>query len=159
MKLRTVASSAARAQPRAERGYTVTFQATYYVFLLFMFAGLIYDFGGLGLAVSISSNAARLAAQDAAKNIDLQTYIDTQEIRLSADALTAARNLVFNMTAGRVKVISVSVNRLAKRDVIVVRAGTTAQMPMLGSVFGLAPVTFSVEASAEPAYGIAVEGQ
>ena len=93
MKLRTFAIPAARAQPCAERGYTVTFQATYYVFLLFMFAGLIYDFGGLGLAVSIASNATRLAAQDAAKNIDLQTYVDTQQIRLSGDALTAAQNL------------------------------------------------------------------
>lgn len=149
----------ARPSRRTERGYTVSFQATYYVFLLFLFAGFIYDFGGLGLAVSVAGNATRLAAQDAAKNIDLQTYFDTQEVRLSGDALSVAQNLVGDMTGGRVQVTGVSVNRLAARDVIVVRASTRASMPFLGSVFGFAPVNVAVEAQAEPAFGIAAEGQ
>lgn len=144
---------------RAERGYTVSFQATYYVFLLFMFAGFIFDFGGLGLAVSVAGNASRLAAQDAAKNIDLQTYFDTQEVRLNGDAQAVAQSLVSDMTGGRVQVTSVSVNHLATRDVIVVRAATRAAMPILGSVFGFAPVNVAVEAQAEPAFGIAAEGQ
>ena len=143
-----------------ERGYTVTFQATYYVFLLFMFVGFIYDLGGLGISVSVASKATRLAAQEAAKKIDYQTFIDTQQIRLNhADAVTAANNTVAGLTAGKVQVTSVTFNGLATRDVVVVHSRATAKLPILGSVFGIAPVTFDVEAYGEPAFGIASEGQ
>lgn len=144
---------------QAESGFTITIQAIYYVFLLFFFFALVYDFGNVGYVQSIASNAVRVAAQDAAKEIDVQFFLDTQEVRLSNDALSRAQAVVNGMTGGKVIVNSVSVNRLQFRDVIVVQATATAQMPVIGSVFGINAVTMPVEAFAEPAFGISFEGQ
>ena len=143
----------------AEAGYTVIFQATYYTFILFMLMGFIFDFGGVGYAIAIASNATRLAAQDAAKNIDVQQYIDDQEIRLSADAEQVARDMVSGLTSGQVNVTSVAVNKLATRDVIVVQAEATVDLPILGTLFGLGDISIPFEAYAEPAFGVGEEGQ
>src|SRR5512133_3804891 len=63
---------------RVESGYTVTIQAIYYTVLLFIFFALIFDFGNAGYVATVGTEAARLAAQDAAKNIDQQAFIDNQ---------------------------------------------------------------------------------
>jgi hypothetical protein len=144
---------------KAESGYTVTVQAIYYTVLLFMFFALIYDFGNAGYVATTATNAARLAAQDAAKNIDRDAFINNQEVRLSADALTRAQELVGDSTNGQVSVTSVTINHLSTRDVIGVYASATAAMPVLGSLFGIGSVTFPIQAFAEPAYGIDQEGQ
>ncbi len=144
---------------RSESGYTVTFQAVYYTVMLFMFFALIYDFGNVGYAFSVTSNVARLAAQDAAKDIDTSTFINDQQIRLKSDALARAQNYVDGMTNGRMKITSLTINHLNTRDVLVLQAYTTADVPVLHSLFGLAPVTLWISAYAEPAYGISREGQ
>jgi hypothetical protein len=142
-----------------ESGYTVTVQAIYYTMLLFMFFALIFDFGNAGYVATVATNSARLAAQDAAKNVDQEAFINDQEIRLSPDALTRAQELVSSATKGQVTVTEVTINHLATRDVIAVYASATAQMPVLGSLFGLGAITFPIQAFAEPAYGIDQEGQ
>jgi hypothetical protein len=144
---------------KVEAGYTVTIQAVYYTVLLFVFFALIYDIGNAGFVATIANNAARLAAQDAAKNIDPQAFIDNQEIRLSADALTRAQDMVDGITNGKLTLSSVAIRRQSTRDVIEVRGDAVADMPVLGSLFGLQSVTIPVEAYAEPAYGISEEGQ
>ena len=146
---------------KAESGYTVTVQAIYYTVLLFMFFALIFDFGNAGYVATVATNAARLAAQDAAKNIDADAFINNQEVRLSADALERAQELVNDATDGRVKVTEVTKNYIEARgvDVIAVYASATAAMPVLGSLFGIGSITFPVQAFAEPAYGINQEGQ
>ena len=143
----------------AEAGYTIIFQATYYTLLMYMFLGLIYDFGGVGYAIVIANNAVRLAALDAVRNIDTQKYFDTQEIRLDSNAEQSARDMVSGLTAGGVEVTSVSVNHLVTRDVILVSAEVEVGFPILGSLFGMNPVTVPIQAYAEPAFGIAEEGQ
>lgn len=161
------AATAVSAQPsRAQRllhsiqsGYTVIFQSTYYTLILYMFLGLVYDFGGVGYAVVIANNAVRLAAQNAAKEIDVQTYIDTQEVRLSVDAEQTARDTVSGLTDNGVQVTNVTVNRLITRDVVMVEAEVTVDLPILASLFGMRPVTIQIEAYAEPAFGIVEEGQ
>ena len=62
---------------------------------------------------------------------------------------------------GKVTVTSVRVNPIDERgvDVIAVYATATANMPVLGSLFGLGSITFPIQAFAEPAYGIDEEGQ
>jgi hypothetical protein len=144
---------------RAESGYTVAVQAIYYTVLLFIFFALIFDFGNAGYVATVATNAARLAAQDAAKNVDQEAFINNQEVRLSADALARAQELVSDSTKGQVKVNSVAINHLSTRDVIAVYASATAAMPVLGSLFGIGSITFPVQAFAEPAYGINQEGQ
>jgi hypothetical protein len=142
-----------------ESGYTIIFQATYYTFILFMLMGFIFDFGGVGYAIAIANNATRLAAQDAAKNIDVQRYIDDQEIRLNGDAEQVARDMVSGLTGGQVQVTGVSVNKMTTRDVITVQAQATVGLPILGTLFGLGDITIPVEAYAEPAFGVGEEGQ
>ena len=144
---------------RAESGYTVTVQAIYYTVLLFIFFALIFDFGNAGYVATVATNAARLAAQDAAKNVDQEAFINNQEVRLSADALARAQELVSDSTNGQVSVTSVAINHLSTRDVIAVYASATAAMPVLGSLFGIGSISFPVQAFAEPAYGIDQEGQ
>jgi hypothetical protein len=144
---------------KAESGFSITIQAIFYVYLLFFFFALVYDFGNVGYVQTIASNAVRVAAQDAAKEIDIDAFLETQEVRLSADALGRAQNVVNGMTGGRVTIDSVAVNSLQYRDVIVVRGTATAQMPVIGSVFGINAVQIPVEAFAEPAFGISLEGQ
>ena len=143
----------------AEAGYTVAVQSIYYTVLIFTFFAFIFDFGNVGYVYTISSNAARLAAQDAAKNIDQQWFIDTQEIRLSPDALTRAQEIVSGMTDGKMTVTEVTISHLDTRDVIILRAASFASLPVLNSLFGMRPVVIPVQAFAEPAYGINEEGQ
>ncbi len=142
-----------------ESGYTVTVQAIYYTVMLFMFFALIYDFGGAGYVATVGNEAARLAAQDAAKHIDQQAFLNTQEVRLSNDALQRAQQLVNSATAGNVQITSITINHLATRDVIAVYGTAKANMPVLGSLFGMPPIYFPIAAFAEPAYGINQEGQ
>ncbi len=146
---------------KAESGYTVTVQAIYYTVLLFIFFALIFDFGNAGYIATVATNAARLAAQDAAKNVDQEAFINDQEVRLNADALVRAQELVNDATDGKVKVTEVTKNYLEARgvEVIAVYASATAEMPVLGSLFGIGSITFPVQAFAEPAYGIDQEGQ
>jgi hypothetical protein len=150
---------AKRWRVKAEAGFTVSIQIIYYTVILFVFFALIYDFGNAGYVATIATNSARLAAQDAAKNIDPDAFINNQEVRLGPDALVQAQTMVADATGGRVKVTDIAVNRLDARDVIAVYASATAEMPVLGSLFGIGSITFPVQAFAEPAYGINQEGQ
>lgn len=155
-----VRAGLARGRRKAESGFfTVTIQAIYYVMLLFLCFALIYDFGGAGYVFTIASNAVRMAAQDAAKNIDVDTFLTNQEIRLSGDAMDRAQEFVNGMGEGHVTITSLSINRLDTRDVIVVEGNVVANMPVLGSMFGLGAITIQVQGYAEPAYGIGAEGQ
>ncbi|MCL4505278.1 MAG: hypothetical protein M1434_12155 [Chloroflexi bacterium] len=144
---------------KAEAGYTITFQAVYYTVMLFVFFALIYDFGGLGYTFSVTSNVARLAAQDAAKDVDTSTFVTDQQIRLSPDALTRAQAYVDGMTNGQMTITSLTINHLDTRDVIALEAYTTVNLPVLHSLFGMPPITLWISAYAEPAYGISQEGQ
>ena len=144
---------------KAESGYTVTIQAIFYIFLLFMFLAFVFDFGLVGYMTSIATSSMRVAAQDAAKNIDVETFINTQEIRLAPDALAQAQQTVSNMSGGSVQVTQVVVNHQITYDAIVVQGKVNCPLPLLGSVFGLQAVVVPVQAYAEPAYGISQEGQ
>jgi len=144
---------------KAESGFSIAIQSIYYVSLLFIFFGLIFDLGNAGYVYTIASNAARMAAQDAAKNIDEQAFLDEQEIRLSDGAMARAQAIVSGMTDDKVAVTQLSINHLSSRDVIVVKVMAVADMPILGSVMGLSPITIRVDAYAEPASGISEEGQ
>ena len=144
---------------KAESGFTITIQSLYYLSLLLIFFALIYDYGNVGYAYTISSNVARLAAHDAVKNIDEQLFIEHQEIRLRPDAIDRAQSFVDTMTNGSMVVTELEISRLEARDVIILRANIVVPTTVLNSVFGIPSVSIPVEAFAEPAYGIIEEGQ
>jgi hypothetical protein len=144
---------------RAESGFTVTIQAVFYIFLLFIFLAFIFDFGLVGYLYSIGSASMKTAAQDAAKNVDTTDFATTQEIRLSENALAVAQQEVRDMSGGKVQVLSLRISRLDTRDVIVITGHVDCPLPLLGSLFGLQMVIVPVQAYAEPAYGINQEGQ
>ena len=144
---------------RAESGQTISIQATYYILMLFIFFALIFDFGQAGYVFTIASNSARLAAQDAAKNIDQAAFFNDQEVRLAPDALTRAQEMVDGLTNSRMTIDALTISRLQTRDVIVLQAHVVVPLPVLGSALGLNSVTIPVEGYAEPAFGIDEEGQ
>jgi hypothetical protein len=131
----------------------------YYLSLLMLFFAVVYDFGNVGYVATIATNAVRLAAHDAVKNIDEQAFLDNQEVRLGEDALTRAQEFVTGMTGGSVVVNSLFVSPLEARDVIVIRASAVARLPVLGYLVGLNTVSIPIDSYAEPAYGIDEEGQ
>lgn len=143
----------------AETGYTVAFQSIYYTMLIFVFFALIYDFGNVGYVYTITSNAARAAAQDAAKNVDTDWFKSTQQIRLRPDALTRAQTIVSDFADGKIVVTALEISHLNTRDVIMLSAQAKANLPILSTLFGMGPVSIPVHAYAEPAYGINEEGQ
>lgn len=144
---------------QAETGLSVTVQAIYYILLLFIFFAVIYDIGNAGYVATIASNAVRVAAQDAAKRIDEQAFIEHNEIRLSPDALVHAQDVVNGMTGGHVAILAVKVTSQQYRDVIMIIGHAHAALPVMAAVFGISDVIIPVEAYAEPAYGIDLEGQ
>ncbi len=144
---------------KAESGYTITIQAVFYTFLLFIFLAFVFDFGLVGNLYSIATASMKVAAQDAAKNIDTTVFATTQQIRLSNGALGIAQQEVTNMSGGKVQVLSLYVSHLATRDVIVITGHVDCPLPLLGSLFGLKMIIVPVQAYAEPAYGINQEGQ
>jgi len=144
---------------QAETGLSVTVQAIYYILLLFMFFAVVYDIGNAGNVSVIATNAVRVAAQDAAKHIDEQAFIERQEVRLSSDALGRAQDVVNGLTGGNVTILQVKVTSLQTRDVIMILGHAHAALPVMGAVFGINDVIIPVEAYAEPAYGISLEGQ
>ncbi|HEY3289357.1 MAG TPA: hypothetical protein VGK87_04440 [Anaerolineae bacterium] len=143
----------------AETGYTVAVQSVYYTMLIFVFFALIYDFGNVGYVFTITSNAARAAAQDAAKNVDMEVFKNTQQIRLSPDALTRAQAIVSDFADRKIVVTGLEISHLSTRDVIMLSAQAKANLPILSSLFGMEPVSIPVHAYAEPAFGINEEGQ
>jgi hypothetical protein len=144
---------------KAESGFTISIQSIFYILMLFIFFALIYDFGNVGYAFSMASNVARLAAQDAAKNIDEDTFLNLQEIRLAADALERAQEMVDGMTNSRMVIDTLTISRLQTRDVIMLQAHVVVQLPVLNAALGIDSVTIPIEGYAEPAYGISEEGQ
>ena len=144
---------------KIESGYTITIQAVFYTFLLFIFLAFVFDFGLVGYLYSIATASMKVAAQDAAKNIDTTYFANTQQIRLTDGALGIAQQEVTNMSGGKVQVLSLYVSHLTTRDVIVITGHVDCPLPLLGSLFGLKMIIVPVQAYAEPAYGISQEGQ
>ena len=142
----------------AENGYTVAIQSVYYTMMIFVFFALIFDFGNVGYTYTISSNAARLAAQDAAKDINQEAFINDQLIVLNDSAIAKAQSFVSDMTDGKLTILDVSISQPDKKY-ITVKAQASANLPVLNSLFGMGPVLIPVQAFAQPAYGISEEGQ
>lgn len=144
---------------RLQQGSEVTIQSIYYVFILFIMLGLVYDFGNVGYAIAIGRSAALSAAQDAGKQVDTGAFAGGQNVRLSDAAVARASQLVSGMTGGKASVISASVNNNGKHSVVGMTVKVSARLPILNTVFGVGPLQIPITAQAEAAFGIGQEGQ
>ena len=144
---------------KAQQGHEVTIQSIYYVFILFIMLGLVYDFGNVGYAVSVARSAALSAAQDAGKQVDTGAFAGGQNVRLSDSAVARANQIVSGMTGGKAVVTSASVNNNGKHSVMGMTVKVTAKLPILNTVFGVGPLEIPIQTQAEAAFGIGREGQ
>jgi hypothetical protein len=152
---------------RCEGGFDVTFTAMSYIMILFLLLVMVFEFGRLAYVSSVSYNAARAAAQEAVKEIDIEKFVDSQEFFLTDESLVTAAETYRLMTDGVIPPIGTGrpiVTRHSLRNgqnFIRVEVSTLVSMPMLESLSlaAIPPVMLTVEAIAEPAYGIDEETQ
>lgn len=143
---------------RAEGGFSTLIQGLFYVVLLWMCFGLIYDIGGAVLASTRLRSAAFLAAQDGAKMVDTLHYQRFQEWRLSQRAVGRAMQVFDGATQGMNANAYVAVVTQGRRDMVVVTARAPVRMRILGN-FGVPDIELRADAFAELTYGISGEGQ
>lgn len=156
-----------RLKSRMESGAgAVTFQVIGYIYVLTGVLVMVFDFGSLAMQQQIASSAVVIAAQDLAKSVDTDSFILDQEIQLGGTAgAGAAQTVVNRVLSGNgspgnvVLVTSAAVETRDHRDVVVVKAQTTAPLPALHTLFGIEPVTINVEGVAEASFGIEAQDQ
>jgi hypothetical protein len=152
---------------KCESGMDVTFTAMSYTMLLLALLALVYEFGRLTYISSVSYNAARVAAQEAAKNIDWQLFQSSQEIFFTDQSLVTAQTTYDALTdtvipppiPGKFEVYRTKLPNGQK--FIRIQVQTMVTLPVLDSLSlaSIPPVMLTVEAYAEPAYGIDEETQ
>ena len=153
---------------RCEGGFDVTFTAMSYIMILFLLLVMVFEFGRLAYVSSVSYNAARAAAQEAVKEIDIERFVESQEFFLTDQSLVTAAETYRLMTDGVIpppigtgRPIVTRHNLHNGQKFIRVEVSTLVSMPMLESLSlaAIPPVMLTVEAIAEPAYGIDEETQ
>jgi hypothetical protein len=137
-----------------ERGQSITVMLILLIPLLVLVIGLVYDLGNVAAAQTIAQDAADLAAQDAAKQIDAEHFAATQEVILSPDALWYASFWVDYMTGGAMDVT----NLYTTPDGQVVLEGQVTVRTRLLGMIGLPAIRRRVVAVARPRFGAQKEG-
>jgi Flp pilus assembly protein TadG len=150
---------------RAESGAGgITFQVVGYTYLLVILLGLVYDFGTMAFAQTALRTAVVTSAQELARrNVDRTAFLNEQEVRLKQDQLTVgnaqgiADDVVGRSTTlypPRVTIVNVSMSSDLYRDTVLVEGRTTVNMPVLGNMLGIPPITMVTRAEASPEFGI-----
>ena len=114
-----------------------------------------FDLGNVAVAQTIAQNAADLAVQEAAKWIDMGTFIHHQQVVLSPEALAVANLTVGDMTDGRMTVRRLEVRNGGRQIYL---EGEVRVETLIMPLIGITEVRREVRAIAEPAYGIQEEG-
>ncbi len=136
-----------------ERGQSLVVMLLLLVPVLVLVIGLVHDLGNVAAAQTIAQDAADLAVQDAAKQIDLAHYQTTQEILLAPDALTVASWWVDYATSGQMQVL----NLYATEGDIVLEGQVTVRTNFLDAI-GIPVIHRRVVAVARPRFGAQGEG-
>ncbi len=139
---------------RIESGFAVNVQGMFFVVLLWMIFGLVYDVGNLAYQSSVLRSAVFAAAQDGAKFVDPVSFRRDQRLTLQDRYAHRAEQVLREHLAGAPGLsYTIRSSRSARNQVYVhVEARITTPMPVLGS-FGLAPVTLEAAATAEAISG------
>jgi hypothetical protein len=140
-----------------ERGQSIVVMLLLLVPLLVLVIGLVHDLGNVAAAQTIAQDAADLAVQDAAKQIDTAHYQATQEILLAPDALTVASWWVDYATGGQMQVLNLYVSTDGIDAAIVLEGQVTVRTRFL-DVIGIPVIHRRVVAVARPRFGAQDEG-
>jgi uncharacterized membrane protein len=138
----------------AERGQSFTVMLLVILPLLILLFGIVYDLGNVAAGVSIAQNAADLAAQEAGKMVDVNSYMTYQDIRLRPEAALVAQQVADEMTEGAFVVDAVCIDGA----MVVVDGRVSVRTPFLNTFLGRRAITRPVVGIAEAAYRIEQEG-
>jgi hypothetical protein len=149
---------------QAESGVTLSIQSIYYIFILFLFFALTYDFGNVAYTASAGRAAAYAIAYKAAANsLDTSVFLPNQEVRRNEDgARTTAEAAVGEVVAEGMPLIEnfdFELRSIGPTDIAVVKGTVDARTPLLGYLFGINVITINVEGYADAPFGAGVEGQ
>jgi molecular chaperone DnaK (HSP70) len=156
---------------RAQTGLGVTYTAMWYTLILFMLFAMVFDFGRVAYISSVSYNAARVAAQEAAKEVDPNRSVYEQEVFLVTQAVHDRGIDTYNLLTDNVIPAPLAIPDVSSfttpqgRTFVRVEVKTVAKLAMLNGLLGdlnatlIPPIQLTVEAYAEPSYGIDEELQ
>jgi len=121
---------------------------------LVLVVGLENDLGRVAVAQTIAQDAADLAVQDAAKEIDVAHFAATQEVILTPDAVYVASYWVDWMTGGRMQVTGLYTTPEGE---VVLEGQVEVETRFLGMI-GIPKIYRRVVAVARPRFGAQEEG-
>ena len=137
-----------------EQGQSIVAILLLLIPVLILVIGLVYDLGNVAAAQTVAQDAADLAAQDAAKQIDVGHFLETQEVILAPDAVWVASWRVDYVTSGRMQLLDLYTTA---EEQIVLNGQVAVKTRFLG-VIGIPTVHRRVEAIARPRFGAQKEG-
>jgi hypothetical protein len=123
--------------------------------VLLLVLGITYDLGNAAAMVTIAQNAADLAAQEAGKMIDLNSFAYSQQIGLRPEAALVAQQVADDLTGGAFVVDGVYL----QGNIVQVEGRVSVRTPFLGAFLGIPRMTRRVTATAQAFYGIERPGQ
>ncbi len=150
---------------QAESGMTISIQSIYYIFILFLFFALTYDFGNVAYTASAGRAAAySVAYKAAAGSLDYSVFVPNQEIRRNEDGArtTALAGVIAAADEGMPLIYDLEspiLRSVGPTDMAVVRGKVDARTPLLGYLFGINNIVINVEGIADAPFGASVEGQ
>jgi len=141
--------------PRDQRGQSYTTMFLLALPLLIVIIGMVYDLSNVAIAQTMAQNAADLAAQEAAKQINVGHFLAHQQIVLAPEALAIANATVAAMTDGQMTVRNLQLLDGGRRIYL---EGEVRVHTLILPLIGISEVRREVRAVAEPAFGIQQEG-
>jgi hypothetical protein len=117
--------------------------------VLILVLGLAHDLGNVAAGVAVAQNAADLAAQEAAKLVDVDHYRAYGEMRLRPAALALAGQVAGELTGGAFRVRDV----YTRGNLAIVEGEVSVRTPFLETFLGRRAITRPVQAAAEAVYG------
>jgi len=124
--------------------------------LLLLVLAVAHDLGNMAAGAAIAQDAADLAAQEAAKLVDVDHFIQYQEVRLRPEALMVAQMVADDLTGGAFQVDRVIV---VQGNVVVVEGRVSVRTPFLSAFVGVPRVTRPVMGVAQAAHGAERQGE
>jgi hypothetical protein len=141
---------------RAESGFGVTAQGIFYVLLLWMLFGFVFDLGNVLYVSARLRSSVFAAAQDAAKRVDPDVFEREQRLALLPDSASYARDYVVATAPDYLRAVDAQVVTRAN-NYVYVQVEASANVPMyVLSVFNVPPAQLSAQARAEAVSGASV---
>jgi uncharacterized membrane protein len=138
-----------------ERGQSFTAMLLIVLPLLLLVLGVAYDLGNVAAGVTVAQNAADLAAQEAGKMVDVDYFIEWEEVRLREEAGMVAQQVADDLTGGAFQVDAVYV----EENVVIVEGRVRVRTPFLDTFMGRSGVVRPVQGVARAAHGTEMEGE